>query len=213
MNNVDSLRTTQTFFLPVFNYAILIERQYGDFIIPAPVGIYKVGDIYPCIQNNKRYYSQKISKTNQCNSCLVTDINKVNDTIIDESGNLVIPAYVMKNKEQYLRNEPTVPARGLMIVELLVKRYIESISPWVRHSTYNSKILNHFKPEGIDLFNSGEIDLLCNSLFAQVSDFIGLDVWHIYFVKFMGLDLLIEKSRDFRVVQWEEEHGHEYPRR
>ena len=202
MNSVDHLRTTQTFFLPVFNYAVLIEREYGDFIVPAPEGIYRVGDIHPCIHSNKRYYSQKLTKTNQYISAPVTDINLVNDTIIDETGNVILPAYVMKNKEQYLRNEPTVPARGLLIVELLIKKYIESVSPWVKYSMYNSKIASYFKPEGVELFYNGHIEALCESLFAQVCEFIGNDVWHVYFVKFMGLDLMIEKTTDWRILEY-----------
>ncbi len=210
MNTIDNLRTTQTFFLPVFNYAFLIEKQYGELIIPPPVGIYRVGDIYPVITNNKKYYSQRVTKNNQFITTPITDLNSVTDTVLDEIGNVILPAFVMKNKEQYLRNESTVPARGFMIVELLVKKYIESLAPWSKYSMYNSKLASHFKPEGSDLFNNGQIENLCKSLFMQVADFVGDDVWHIYFVKFIGLDLIIEKTIDYRISQWEQEHGHEY---
>jgi hypothetical protein len=212
MNSLENLQTTKSLILPIFHYAMLIEYQYSDFIVPIPPGIYRVGDIYPCIQNNRKYYSQKALKNDQYVTTIVTDINAVTDTILDEGGNVILPAAVMKNKAQYLRNEPTVPSRGLMIVELLIKRYIDSISPWMKYSMYNSKILSHLKPDGVDLFNNGQLETVCDSLFMQLNDFIGRDVWHLYFTKFIGLDLLIEKTRDYRIMQWEEEHGHEYSR-
>lgn len=213
MNSIDNLKVSQTFFLPIFNYALLIERQYGDFIIPPPPGIYRVGDVEPVIVNTKRYYSQKITKNNHCVSTPITDFNSVTDTVIDEIGNVILPSFVMKNKEHYLRNEPTVPSKGLMIVELLVKKYIESISPWCKHSMYNNRLLNHFKPEASDIFNDGQIENLCESLFTQVSNFIENDIWHVYFVKFMGLDLVIEKTQDWRIIEYyrlTEERNNDY---
>ena len=210
MNNLDLLKTTQTCFLPVFNYAVMIEKQFGDVMIPAAKGIYKVGDIYPSIIPGRQYYSQKINKHNQCITTPVTDFNKVIDTIIDESGNVVIPRGMMLNKENYLRNEPSVPSRGLILVELMIKRYIESIAPWVKCSMQNNRIISNFKAEGMELFTDGHIDKLCESLFAQISTFMGNDVWHIYFVKYSGLDIVIEKSIDWRVHQWMQEHGNDY---
>lgn len=199
MNNLDLLKTSQTCFLPVFNYAVMIEKQFGDVMMPAINGIYKVGDIYPSIISGKQYYSQKINKLNQCITTPVTDFNKVNDTIIDESGNVIIPRGMMLNKENYLRNEPSVPSRGLILVELMIKRYIESVAPWVKYSMQNNKIISNFKPEGVELFTDGHIDKICDSLFAQISSFMGNDVWHIYFVKYSGLDIVIEKTIDYRV--------------
>lgn len=210
MNNLDLLKTSQTCFLPVFNYAVMIENQFGDVLMPATIGVYKVGDIYPSIIPGKQYYSQKINKFNQSVTIPIVDINKVSETVIDESGNVIIPKGMMLNKENYLRNEPSVPSRGLIIIELMIKRYIESISPWVKYSMYNNKIISNFKPEGVELFIDGHIDKICESLFTQVSNFIGNDVWFIYFVKYLGLDIIIEKTMDFRTHQWMQEHGHEY---
>lgn len=202
MYSPDLLRTTQTYFLPVFNTAVILENHFGDVLIPHAKGIYKVGDIYPSIIPGKQYFSQKLNKLNQSITTPVTDLNKVNDTVVDEIGNIVIPRAMMLNKESYLRNEPTVPTRGLILVELLVKRYIESITPYVKYSMYNNKIISNFKPEGVELFVEGHIDEICKSLYAQINTFIANDVWFIYFVKYMGIDLIIEKSTDWRICEY-----------
>ena len=202
MYNTDLLKTTQTCFLPVFNTAVILERQFGDVLVPPAIGIYKVGDIYPSIIPNKQYFSQKINKLNQCITIPITDFNKVNDTVVDEIGNVIIPRPMMLSKEIYLKNEPSVPARGLILVELLLKRYIESISPYTKYSMYNSKIMSNFKQEGIELFLEGHIDKLCESLYAQVSSFIGNDIWFIYFIKYLGIDIIIEKSIDWRIYEY-----------
>jgi hypothetical protein len=202
MYNPDLLKTTQTYFLPVFNTAVILENHFGDVLVPHAKGIYKVGDIYPSIIPSKQYFSQKINRLNQSVTTPIIDLNKINDAIVDEMGNIIIPRAMMLNKESYLRNEPTVPARGLILVELLVKRYIESISPYVKYSMYNNKIISNFKPEGVELFVDGHIDKMCESLYAQVSTFIANDVWFIYFVKYMGIDLIVEKSTDWRICEY-----------
>ena len=202
MSTPDPLRVTQTFYLPIFNYASMLERQFGEFLLPPRVGIYKIGEIYPCIEPNKLYYSQKLNRNQTYTTTPITDINTVTDTVTDEIGNVIIPLNMMKNKTQYLRNEPNVPVRGLIIIELLIKKYLESIAPWVKHSMQHGRIVSNIKPEHHAVYTDGHLEKTCESLFLQVSDFVGNDTWHIYFVKFVGIDLVIEKTIDYRVHDW-----------
>ena len=198
--NQDLLKVTQTFYLPIFTYAMMIERQFGEFLNPPRPGIYRVGDIYPCIEPTKLYYAQKINKNNTCTTTPITDFNLINDTVTDEIGNVIIPAAMMRSKEQYLRNEPTVPVRGLILIELLIKKYLDSVATWVKHSMQNQKIVSNIKPEYHEIYWEGHLEKITESLILQVSDFIGHDTWHLYFVKLLGLDLVIEKTSDYRVI-------------
>lgn len=212
MPHTDLLKPTQTFFLPIFTYAVMLERQYGNLLkLPEP-GIYKLGEMYPCIIPNKLYFSQRVDKHNKFVTLPITNFNKVTDAVVDELGKLIIPASIMKNKDQYLSNTPSIPVRGLILIKLLIEKHIEMICRWTNHSTYDNKILSHFKNGGYELYNEGHLDKICESLFRQINDFIGNDEWHIYFVKFSGLDIVIEKAIDWRVYEWTREHGHKFNR-
>ena len=207
MPHSDLLKVTQNFFLPIYSHAVMIENQYGDFLKPPEQGIYKAGELFPSIISTKHYFSQRIDKFNRPVLTPITNFNKVTDAVVDEAGNLIFPFTVMKNKEKYLTNHPTVPSRGLLLIKLMIEKHIESICRWNRYSTFNNKILAHFTNEGYEIYNEGHIDKICESLFMQLNNFIGLDEWHIYFVKFIGLDILIEKTIDYRVYEWTREHG------
>lgn len=47
-------------------------------------------------------------------------------------------------------------------------------------------------------------------LLRMVDGFVGNDVWNHYFVKQRGSSIIIEKADDYRILQWEQEHGHEF---
>lgn len=213
MQDFSALKTTQTCFLPIYHYAVMIEHQYEDLLIPNKLGIYKAGEIEPCIVANKSYFSQSIDKISGCyQRKAIVDFNKETNTVTDEIGTTIISSTMMRDKEHYLSNIPTVPARGLLIIEMLIKRFIESVTPWSRNSSFSNKLVSQFKINGSEILNEGHLDKICESLYSQLSEFIGHDVWHIYFVKFSGVDIIIEKTLDFRIQQWEQEHGHEYNR-
>lgn len=213
MSILDLLKPTEIMILSIYNQAVMIESQFGEMLEPAKKGIYRIGEVRPCIDLTKTYYTQKtvvemgitVSRATQ-----ITDFNSVKDTVIDENGNIIIHSGIMANKNRYLSNTPTVPSRGILIIEFLVNIFIDSFSNRGKYSaSHKNKILSMVKPEYRSIVEDGVLENLCESLFVQISNFIKNDVKHIYFVKLTGIDLLIEKTIDFRIYEWELQHNPE----
>lgn len=192
----------QQMIVPIQNEAHQMHMQYGHMFEPPAPGIYLVGEVKPLIELNKSYFELFVDHDRQVQRKLVEDINSVNGGLYDANGTCVVKAEIMREKEKWLRNEPTVPVRAYMIIMGLVKHYFDSIAPYRKHNAYSNKILVHIKPEFHDLYNSGVLDNLMVSIFQRLSDFIGRDTWHIYFEDFLGLDIVIKKMCDFRVHDW-----------
>lgn len=201
MNDVDLFAPIQTLLLPILPYGSLIEQTYSDFLLPAGEGIYKFGDLTPSIRNNKTYYTQ-IKSGDQVVSEPIVDFNNVENTVVDETGKIVIPAFMMRDKKRYLSNIPSVPARGVFIIKNLIEHHISTLSPWARRGQCMSNISKYFKRENQDIVEENYLERLCESLIVQINDFIGIDQWNMYFVKIKGLDLCIEKCMDYRIYEW-----------
>ena len=187
--------------LAILPYASIIEQTYSDYLLPPKQGIYKFGDLKPSIYNNRMYYVQQ-KMGNTVIRVPVTDFNTVEDTIVDEMDRIVIPSFMMKQKTKYLFNTPTIPARGAEIIKLLIEHHLASTSSWANKGNYIEKMCSFFKPENSEIVEELFLQRLCESLLCQVSNFVGNDSWNVYFVKFLGLDLCIEKCIDYRIYDW-----------
>lgn len=187
--------------LNIMPYASIIEQTYAEHLMPPEPGIYKFGELKPAIYNNKNYYTQQ-KQGDRVVRVPVTDFNLIEDTVVDDMDRIVVPAYMMRNKRKYLFNEPAIPARGAEIIRLLIENYFARISPWARAGNYTQKMCAFFKPDQSDIVEELFLERLCESLLCQIQDFVGQDIWNIYFVKFMSLDICVEKSIDYRIYDW-----------
>lgn len=206
MSHFDLVKPSDTLYLTVMSYAVLIEQQFGELLYPPPPGIYKLGETEPCIISTKRYYSEKVLPNKSRVTQPITDFDAITDHVVNENGQLVIPAYMMKDKPRYLSTVPTVPLRGLILVELFIKNYLDSICPYRKYNNFADKINNHILPGNEYLFDDGHLETTCQSLFRQIDSFIGKDDWHIYFVKRLHTDIIVEKTIDYRVHCWNEQN-------
>ena len=202
MNSEDLLKATQTHILPIFSMASLIEQQFGDFLKPAAEGIYKIGEVIPSMNLHGSYFSEKILPNRDRITIPITNFDNTISHVVDSKGNLVIPEYMMRDKKRYLSTVPTVPARGIILVEMLVAEFIESVCRHTKHRHFKQKIDQQLLDNGLFLHYEGHLALLCESLINQIQQFIGNDVWHIYFTKRIQQDLYVEKTIDFRIYEW-----------
>jgi hypothetical protein len=54
----------------------------------------------------------------------------------------------------------------------------------------------------VELIDEFMLESLCSSLIARVNQFVGEDIWNIYFTKLQAVDLRIEKCVDYRIYDW-----------
>ena len=198
MNYFDNLRATQVLFLSIIQSAYFIKDTYGDRLIEPVQGIYTPNSLDPVITPNGHFYTRDEYQRLQ----EIKDIDEVTTDVINIDGVTVIPAYMMQNKERYLFPTPTIPATEIQLIKCLISRKIGQINPWVKRGMDDRRVLQFIKPGHEDIFINDQLDQSLGVLYDQVTHFIGQDEWYIYFVKLRGVDLVIEKTIDYRVWDW-----------
>lgn len=205
MLNYDSLeeilKPQNVFYQHILEYARMIESHYDHLLKPYQEGIYIAGSFEPVIVASKQYFTHVIEKGVTV-KVPIKDISKVNENIYNTDGKIVVPAYVMQNKENLCSNSPFLPTRGALIVLNLIKYEIASISRWENNQGYRMALNNSFTRDAGEVLDELMVDRLCESLTDQVKDFIGKDTWNIYFTKLIGVDVCVEKCTDYRIHEW-----------
>lgn len=223
MSIFDDLQTTKLLILNALPNAMLIEQQFGQFLTPPPQGVYKIGEVDPCIHSGHSYffkkkqgtfYSQKGGFVNNPESQIedfeqITDINAVNSTVYDRTGKVVIPEHMMQQKDKYLSSKPTVPYRSILIVELLINKNIHDFSdiPNNRYQRFSNRIEQHIDPRYVNEESVDTLQSICKTLFMRLNEFINNDTWHMYFVKRQQFDIFIEKTIDYRIHEYNRLHN------
>jgi hypothetical protein len=178
------LEPTQFIILPVINEASLLEFKYEDSLLPVKPGVYRTGDIYPLGEKK------------------IDDLLSVGfeNRIFSYADNTLANLESKTNNSKRLYSQPTLPSRGLQLIELCINQEICKINPFARNShteaAINRLITNTAEITSDDIAND------CSCILKHVIDFIGNDVWHIYFVRLKGSDITIVKTIDYRIYDW-----------
>lgn len=188
--------------LQITSSASLVEQQYQPHLLPSPEGYYKLGERLPCIVPGRQYFTCGRDSNMNITYMEMTDIANTNDTVFDADGNPVANKYVMQNKRTLLFPRPTIPARGMSVIQKVIDYELACMSPMLHIPYAESKIISEFKPEFRDLVDISMLRMICRYTTADLHTFIGNDTWNYYYTKLTGIDLLVEKGPDHRVVEW-----------
>ena len=132
----------------------------------------------------------------------IMDFSKVREAVVDVDGCLIIPKYMMQDQERYLSSMPTIPVRGLLLVEYLIAKHIESCCQHTKTSHYNNKIDSQILDGYHHIHYDGLLDRSVESISAQVTEFMRRDNWHVYFTRRIQQDIMVEKTIDYRIYDW-----------
>ena len=199
MKPTDFTTPTSSLLLPVLNIANAIEACHGQYLLHPQEGYYLPHSLEPI--PSELYI---VNKTKTALIPYTGDIRKLTCSIYDKYSNVVASDSIMKEQEKYLFSTPKLPVQGLKMVKALVENRIECFLPWVQYQTSRRYIYNLLKSSDVDIFENGSLDRLMESIYQMLDDFIKRDIWFIYFIKYIGLDLIVEKTIDFRVKEWHE---------
>jgi hypothetical protein len=198
----DLLVPTQTLFLGALSYAVLIEQNYGQFLQPVTEGIYRPGDTEPILRADRNYFTISYINGNVQYKPL-SDFKTCLDAVYDEYGKLLITEFAMIHKENFLTKEPTVPVKGLAMVELLVTNYLTSISQIPGFKKNLNHKIDNLLLEGYAYLNyEGHLENICEPLLRMITTFVGNDTWYYYFIRKTMTDLIIEKTIDYRIYEY-----------
>lgn len=191
---------TERWILPVESAADYLERTYADALLPPPVGKYLEGAILPFVEKQSTSVSG-FYYNHQTNEYL---------RLADTSGETVegVSARETKKKKVVYYDHPTVPSRGLRLVELAARQEISNINPWCNDRSTAAAMGRLFKAEYVP--DVDDILSACSVIMDSVSSLIDEDNWHIYFLHFNRTDLVIEKTVDYRIYDWHLKRHNEY---
>ena len=182
------LQPTALMILSLKDNMFMLDELLRGKTYPEENGVYLLNQITPILREGVKYFTYE--GLNSGIHIKEEEFAKLNEDIYNESGNIIINKEVMKRKDFLLRNKPTVRARVIKIAELLVNEYMNQTSHiFSRRYNVADEIFKHLLPEYQDLYSGGMLAETLDQLFLQISEFIGNDTWHIYFIKLIGSDI------------------------
>lgn len=203
MSAYDLLVPSSVIILPILSYAVLVEQQWGDCLVEPSPGIYKTNTLDPVIPAGLELFYRGPEISGNYPLHPLTDFDNYVGDVYNKKGTLILTAGTMRNKDKCLLPAPMLPVSALKIVKLLVENYIVTRQPHVKHNPYGRQIDKLIKPGYDYLMDEGYLDTTCVGLIAQIETFIGKDINHLYFTKLKLFDILVEKTIDYRIFEWE----------
>lgn len=231
------LQVTKTLYVDALPLAEQIEAQYGMYLLPPELGYYLPTSCKPALKSGEQYYQKRTARNKVPETVEVSTLEALLAAdIYTREAVLAVPQEMIK----CLALQPQLPVRALAMLSAVVDHTLAYFAAWARRPavTLEACVAEHLKEEyrarlpdeepALALLQQEFADLkrlkdnvslhgqladLCDSVRNQVREFIGEDRWVMHFHRARGLDIVVEKTADFRIYQWEMEHGHEYPHR
>jgi hypothetical protein len=196
----------------IHDYAFSIECALDGMLIDPPKGIYIIGELEPVIRDNLEYYTAAPGE----NYVVIDDINTVTSHVYNNLYKIIIPRYMMNDKDRYLSNHPTLPYIGVNIVDSLISDHISSCLSYNDSSLYR---INHFnrditcilskyileKYRSVPSIMEDIVDKcsrVCIKMLNNIEVFMFDHEWYIYQSYVNNSTLVIERYCDWRVYEW-----------
>lgn len=192
-----------TLILDACNTAAALEHEYGSFLKPPPVGIYKLGDSKPILTPKTEAYKY-IKETNTLVRLDYADLPLHNDTVYDKIGLVLVSSYLMRNKSLLLSTGPTIPVAGMRLIVDYFHLIIHNNLRWCNRTGYYEEYLyrNNFLEEKFFEVDLSNILTTVKDLVRESDAFIDFDYWNYYTVTSNNTDLVINKCADYRICEW-----------
>lgn len=195
------LNPTETLMIDITAAAYKLKKVCADKLEPLPPGIYARGRWAPLVKANTELFvfSQTSGKYEKIKDLM--DVKKP-DHVFNSDGEIVIPRFMMADKERMLSSEPTMPYAESLVTKAYCETLIENINPF-KTCRYNNTMYRLFKHEYADFheIDSGFSEAV-RVMRDEVFSFIGRDNWHVYFVRLSEDMLVIDKTTDYRIQQY-----------
>lgn len=200
MNN---FQVTKQLFLDAAPVAEAIEAQLGAYLLPPEQGIYLPTSGQPVMRPHNFYYQLKRTSANAApQKVAVTAIEEIASDVYDAEDVVVVPAKLAK----YVKLEPALPARGLAVLSTAVDWTLTGAAAWSKRDSapLTAFLADHLKDEhrkdDVVLQRLSDLTL---DLRYDTRQFVGQDLWVIHIHSQRGRDIVVEKTVDFRIFDWE----------
>lgn len=210
MPDINDLEIESTITLNIEDCASYIESYCADKLLAPPKGIYSNSRIEPVMVDGGNYYTVEFREGRSVRTP-VHDLGTVKKNLsvyteVNGIDRVVVTSLQLLNKEKCLSHFPIRPYRGVKIVEQLITNQIDSFIKY-RKGTKDlyGQICSHLQSP----LDEEALETIMGAIKEQYSDtrqviqeFMGKHDWHLYFIKFKGGNVIIQKSIDYRAYDW-----------
>jgi len=193
--------------------ASMVEAVVGEYLLPPPSGIYFRGKLDPLMKTDETYHQHRfINGVKTKDSFIVTRIEELDSRmpVLDLDGDIV----VTPNQIPFLTTTPILPIRGMKLVEAALQEIVNSYGSPHSQKNLTSEILTYaqyFHPDYLhEPTLSDQITGIVAGLWADVRNFCGDDRWIIHFLRIDRLTIFVEKSIDWRIIEYHRLTGTAY---
>ncbi|WP_144106671.1 hypothetical protein [Paraburkholderia sp. BCC1886] len=202
---------TDTLLLDPLPVAAVLEAVIGDFLTEPASGVYIKGRFDPVMVPGGVYHQRdpNIFKGSGLEErVVVTSIDHIDKTapVLDLDANVAITVSQMR----FLSSRPTLPGRGVAII----KRCIGDLLCHYGDKRENPPVVStpalygeFLKPEFREEPEVYEQILgVLLPIESQVREFLGHDHWVVHFLRQDRFSLYVEKSLDYRIIEWHQQN-------
>jgi hypothetical protein len=180
----------------------LLEAQFGMYLLPPPEGLYLPHQTQPVVRARQYYYQLSRSKDSTVAAEVpIKSLEDIHEDLYDQDHTVVVP----KRLSKYLSVAPTLPVRGILLVADMVDWTIQNSAAWTKRKCplVGTVIEQHLKEEYRTPEVIERVDNLLADIRTDVRQFIGRDTWVMFFHKLRRRDIIVERTVDFRIYDWE----------
>ncbi len=183
-------------------YTLIRNRE--DYFIPNPKGYYYKNNPIPALfmDGSQKYYT--ISGYSLFHNPINTLDGISNEEVVNSVGGIVLDLFKVNNKDRLLKTNSDYMYNAVMFIYEYVTHTVNSICPYITYDEPN-KYVSRLSEKGYLEYSNGSFnpDIVLKRLAEQLDLFIGEDIWFIYDIRISGRNITIEKTVDYRIMDWE----------
>lgn len=204
-----SFPVKETLIYDTLPLAAMIESHMAHYLRPREPGLYLEGKDKPVFPPHRRYFCVEDGQMREIQIKRAADVKT---DIYNDSDQLVFSAKAIKR----LRDTADLPIVGMQIVEAQITSTIEQLSAWTltkgeQGDEYWWPFITpeyHHTPAVFE-----KLRKMLGAVRKEVASFIGEDEWIMHFTRNIRGGIMIEKTIDYRIFAWEQEHGKAFRQR
>lgn len=210
MDPIDLLHPSDRFILSLNDIISNIPATMLKLLIDPSPGLYLPQSIDPIIKLSDELYPRSKRGIPEYQFKSPIEIKDSKETVVTIDGTVVFTLTQIKRYSKFMSDKPFMNVIALKIAKIIADNYLSNMCPISKGRKGIRSISHLIKEEYRDGFNEDEFENIFSSMLAAISEFVGRDIWHIYFTKLSGTQLAIDKTVDYRVYWWHQDQHDKY---
>lgn len=202
IKNMEKLisKTSEVIIIDLLEHVIRMpEDPCLNALVEPEQGLYLVGQLDPFISiKNKLFFKSNLEKQ----ILIPNEILNAKEPIVNEFNEVKITPSDIFTKRNYISTSPSIPSVGIKLTCSIATRHLNELCVYTKSNIGSARLDELVKPEYQYLIHTYKYEKELSRLLDKINEFVSSDIWHIYFYKIVGTNLVIEKTVDFRIYDW-----------